>query len=90
LRDYLIIFMIAVLVLTLTSWIALIIKCPLTTEIRWIFIRAFITPGDSGIQTRRLRYRPESPDHKARRLQARLLGGIIFGQCPVGVQQVKA
>jgi hypothetical protein len=52
LRDYLIIFMIAVLVLALTSWIALIIKCPVTTEIRWIFIRALITPGDKGIVNR--------------------------------------
>jgi hypothetical protein len=50
LRDYLIIFMIAVLVLALTSWIALIIECPITTEFRWIFIRALITLGDSGIQ----------------------------------------
>jgi hypothetical protein len=78
LRDYLIIFMIAVLVLALTSWIALIIKCPITTEIRWIFIRPLITPGDSGIQTRRLRYRLKSPDHRGQRLQARLLGGMIL------------
>ena len=33
LRDYLIIFMIAVLVLALTSWIALIIKWPIATEL---------------------------------------------------------
>jgi hypothetical protein len=32
LRDYLIIFMITVLVLSLTSWIALIIKWPIATE----------------------------------------------------------
>jgi hypothetical protein len=51
LRDYLIIFMIVVLVLALTSWISLIIEWPEATEFRWIFIRALITPGDSGIQT---------------------------------------
>jgi hypothetical protein len=44
LRDYLIIFMIAVLVLALTSWIALIIKWPVATEFCWIFILALITP----------------------------------------------
>jgi hypothetical protein len=49
LRDYLIIFMIADLVLALTSWIALIIKWPIAMEFRWIFIKDLITPGDSNI-----------------------------------------
>jgi hypothetical protein len=78
LRGYLIIFMITVLVLALTSWIALIIKWPIAMEFRRIFIKALIIPGDSGIQTRRLRYRPETPDHRGRRLWARLLGGMIL------------
>jgi hypothetical protein len=49
LRNYLIIFMIAVLVLVLTSLIPLIIKWPIATEFRRIFILALIIPGDSGI-----------------------------------------
>jgi hypothetical protein len=78
LRDYLVIFMIAVLVLALTSWIILIIEWPIAMEFQRIFIKALITPGDSDIQTRRLRYRPESADHRGRRLRARLLGGMIL------------
>jgi hypothetical protein len=61
LRNYLIIFMIVVLVLVLTSWISLIIKWPIAMEFGRIFILALIIPGDSGIQVRRLWYRPETP-----------------------------
>jgi hypothetical protein len=78
LRGYLIIFMITVLVLALTSWIALIIKWPIATEFRRIFIKVLIIPGDSGIQTQRLRYRPETSDPEGQILRARLLGGMIM------------